>query len=152
MQTGVLEGEIDAYSTTGTVDIAGKELPYAPHHSFIAGLSKDFEFGLSLRVDYQYVSKVYTDYENIEYTLNGGYLGPIPAYYLINAGAAFTVNKHFSLTATGKNLLDNIYIGSRLHSYPTDPEANISSGIIPGPRRQINIGIRYIFLIFIYHE
>ena len=44
-----------------------------------------------------------------------------------------------------KNVTDEIYIGSRLHSNPGQQAANLSSGIIPGPRRQINFGINYIF-------
>ena len=46
---------------------------------------------------------------------------------------------------SAKNVSDEIYIGSRLHSNPGQKEANISSGILPGPRRQINLGIEYIF-------
>ena len=42
-------------------------------------------------------------------------------------------------------ITDNIYIGSRLHSNPGQKNANISSGIIPGARRQINLGINYTF-------
>ena len=44
-----------------------------------------------------------------------------------------------------KNITDMVYIGSRLHSNPGQKEANISSGIIPGPRRQINFGLEYSF-------
>ena len=47
--------------------------------------------------------------------------------------------------AQRKNITDEIYIGSRLHSNPGQKDANISSGIIPGPRRQINIGLEYSF-------
>ena len=43
------------------------------------------------------------------------------------------------------NLTDKEYIGSRLHSNPGQLSANMSSGIIPGPRRQINLGISYSF-------
>ena len=50
---------------------------------------------------------------------------------------------------SAKNVSDEIYIGSRLHSNPGQKEANISSGILPGPRRQINLGIEYIFKNFL---
>ena len=40
-------------------------------------------------------------------------------------------------------ITDKIYIGSRLHSNPSQTQADISSGIIPGPRRQINFTIKY---------
>ena len=44
-----------------------------------------------------------------------------------------------------KNLADKIYVGSMLHSSPYKHEANISSGIITGPRRQINLSMKYLF-------
>ena len=44
-----------------------------------------------------------------------------------------------------KNITDESYIGSRLHSNPGQKEAGLSSGIIIGPRRQINIGLEYNF-------
>jgi Fe(3+) dicitrate transport protein len=40
---------------------------------------------------------------------------------------------------------DNVYIGSRLHSNPSQPSANLSTGIIPGARRQVNLSIQYDF-------
>ena len=46
---------------------------------------------------------------------------------------------------SAKNLSDEIYVGSRLHSNPGQPQANLSSGILPGPRRQINVGVDYTF-------
>ena len=46
---------------------------------------------------------------------------------------------------SAKNVSDEIYIGSRLHSNPGQKEANISSGILPGPRRQVNLGMEYTF-------
>ena len=49
------------------------------------------------------------------------------------------------LFVSGKNITDEIYIGSRLHSNPGQKDANISSGILPGPRRQINLGVEYNF-------
>ena len=44
-----------------------------------------------------------------------------------------------------QNITDEIYVGSRLHSNPGQKQANISSGIIPGARRQINLGLEYNF-------
>ena len=46
---------------------------------------------------------------------------------------------------TVKNALDEIYIGSRLHSNPRQTAANQSSGILPGARRQVNVSLRYSF-------
>ena len=41
--------------------------------------------------------------------------------------------------------MDLKYIGSRLHSSPYQAEAGLSSGIIPGARRQINFSLEYLF-------
>jgi Fe(3+) dicitrate transport protein len=128
-----------------TVDIAGKRLPYAPRHSLLAGIEKSFDFGLTLRGEAQYVSKVYTDFENIEETGNRGDKGPIPAYTLFNASALYTIDDRWRVGVVAKNIADEIYIGSRLHSNPGQPEANLSSGIIPGARRQINLSVAYTF-------
>ncbi|MFN3403753.1 MAG: TonB-dependent receptor domain-containing protein [Cytophagaceae bacterium] len=136
----------------GEVNVKGNELPYAPRHSIVAGLSKDLG-KFSARVDVTYVSQVYTDYENIEFTRNRGDTGPVPAYSLFDASLLYRHNNNWVFFITGKNLLDNIYIGSRLHSDPYQSDgsnylflkANTSSGILPGARRQINVGIRYMF-------
>ena len=53
----------------------------------------------------------------------------------------YDISDKISLSIVGKNLEDKIYIGSRLHSSPFQPSANISSGIIPGARRQINLSL-----------
>ena len=55
------------------------------------------------------------------------------------------MNEKTRIFVSAKNLLDEIYIGSRLHSNPGQPQANLSSGILPGPRRQVNVGIDYAF-------
>lgn len=145
LYTEILSGEIYSALATGIVSINGNELPYAPHHSLTAGISKEFKFSLSFNFDMQYVSTVYTDFENINYTANRGDQGPIPTYTIYNASALYKLNKHWQFSFSGKNLADNIYIGSRLHSNPAQPEANISSGILPGNRRQLNVGIKYAF-------
>lgn len=145
LQTRIEEGEIRSAVIAGnaTVDISGKELPYAPHHTLTAGISKDFDFGLSLRADAHYVGRVYTDFENIEEIGRRGDKGPVPAYTIFNAGAAYRINDQWRISVTAKNLTDKIYIASRLHSNPGQPEANLSSGILPGARRQVNMTVGY---------
>jgi len=140
---GIDESESD-------VSIAGKELPYAPNHTLILGLEHNFENKFRSRIDFKYVSSAYTDFENFENTdSNSGYnlgiSGPIPEYAILNFSSSYYYNEKFKLSLTIKNLTDEIYIGSRLHSNPGQTAANMSSGIIPGPRRQINLGINYIF-------
>jgi len=143
--TEVVEGTMRSAVIAGNVavDLAGREMPYAPHHTLNVGLSKELPFGLAAHADMQYVSRAYTDFENIETTYNRGDTGPVPAYMLFNASASYRITPELSLSVAAKNLLDRVYIGSRLHSHPGMPEANQSSGIMPGGRRQINLTVRY---------
>ena len=88
---------------------------------------------------------MYTDFENIEKQDNLGIAGSIDAYSFVNISADYQINPAYRIFFSGKNITDQIYIGSRLHSNPGQPQANLSSGIIPGPRRQVNIGFEYSF-------
>ena len=128
---------------TGSAVLNGNELPYAPNISFTAGLSKHIGDKVSLNAEVQYVDRVYTDFENIEYITNRGDTGPVPAYFLLNATAGYELNRHWRMFITGKNLLDTIYIASRLNSEPSRPDQ--SFGLLPGARRQVNLGIVYQF-------
>jgi len=145
MNTNIQSGTIKSSQVLGDVDISGNDLPYAPPHALNVGVMKSFDFGLSLGIDVKFVDEVYTDFENIIVFENRGDQGSIPSYYLLNANVRYRLNKNWTFFANGKNLLDEIYIGSRLHSNPGQPEANLSSGILPGPRRQINLGLKYTF-------
>ena len=127
------------------VSINGKELPYSPDHTVTVGLEYNINSKVNLRGDLRYVSEVYTDFENIEETDNIGVSGPIPSYSILNISGSYQLGAQLKLFFSGKNIADEIYIGSRLHSNPGQKEANISSGIIPGPRRQVNLGLEYSF-------
>ena len=127
------------------VSINGKELPYSPNHTLTAGMEFKPISNFQLRMDLRYVSESYTDFENIEEYDEIGVSGPIPEYGILNVSGSYQLSKSLNLFFSGKNITDEIYIGSRLHSNPGQPQANISSGIIPGPRRQINIGLEYSF-------
>lgn len=145
LNTKIAEGEVqESALVNGPADISGNELPYAPNHTLILALVKHFNFGLDVRADMKYVSKSYADVENIDFTYNRGDTGPIPAYWVYNASIAYTWHK-WRFALMGKNLADQIYIGSRLHSSPTSPTASVSSGILPGPRRQVNLSVTYSF-------
>ena len=147
LHTEISQGEIksNVRGTIGsTVSISGKELPYAPAHTLTAGLSNQMK-NFSYRVDFRYVSEVFTDFENIEDEDKLGIQGEIPSYSFINLSADYRMNSKYRIFLSGKNVQDKIYIGSRLHSNPGQPQANISSGILPGPRRQINLGLEYNF-------
>ena len=148
LHTEVIEGEIISNvsgSVGSQVSIEGKELPYAPAHTFLAGIYKNFGEKASIRLDVKYVSEVYTDFENIKRTDNIGIQGPVPEYAILNLSTNYKFNEKTNLYLSGKNITDESYIGSRLHSNPGQKEAGLSSGIIIGPRRQINIGLEYNF-------
>ena len=148
LHTEVIDGEIIS-NVSGFVgqqrDISGKELPYAPPHTLIAGIYNNFGKKLSFRLDMKYVSKVYTDFENIEKTKNLGIQGSVPEYAVLNLSVNYNYSEQLKISLSGKNITDEIYIGSRLHSNPGQKEAGLSSGIIPGSRRQINLGVEYTF-------
>ena len=147
LKTEINEGIIKS-NVTGTVgsdvSIKGKELPYAPAHTLTAGFSKRGE-KLSYRLDFRYVDEVFTDFENIIKEDKLGIQGIIPSYNFMNISAEYKVSEDYRIFLTGKNITDVVYIGSRLHSNPGQPQANLSSGILPGPRRQINLGFEYKF-------
>ena len=141
MDSEVIEGSLSA--SLGKTDIAGNKLPYVPRNTLIIGAESAFSDKVALRFDCKYVSKVYTDFENIESTQNKGIQGTIDPYTIFNLSANYEINKKINLFLSGKNILDTVYIGSRLHSNPIKKEPSVSSGILPGPRRQINVGIEY---------
>ncbi len=147
LSTEVNEGDIISNVKSGgaIVSIKGKELPYSPSHTVTAGIELRPIKNMILRSDFRYVSKVYTDFENIEEMDKIGVTGPIPEYSIISVAGNYQISRELTIFFSGKNITDEIYIGSRLHSNPGQKDANISSGIIPGPRRQINIGLEYSF-------
>ena len=144
LRTEIKSGVVKSATRAGniSVDLRGNELPYAPEHTVTVGVSKQTGIGLLLRADLRFVDEVFTDFENIERTFNRGDTGPVPSYSLLNVSAKYKISSDWSLFMTGKNVLDEIYIGSRLHSNPGQPEAKLSSGILIGPRRQINVGVK----------
>ena len=103
------------------VSINGKELPYSPDHTLTVGLEYNSSPKINLRADLRYVSEVYTDFENIEKTDDIGVTGPIPSYNIFNISGSYKVSPQLKIFFSG------------------------SSGIIPGPRRQVNIGLEYLF-------
>jgi Fe(3+) dicitrate transport protein len=146
LQSAVVQGIITSAIDGAPEDISGNELPAAPTHTATVGLSKTFsEIGLTLTTDLRYTGRFYTDLENLEQTNNRGERGPVPAHTVIDAGATYEYSDALSVQLTAKNVTDNVYIGSRLHSNPGQPSANLSTGIIPGARRQVNLSIQYDF-------
>ena len=130
----------------GVGSIAGKELPYAPAHTMMLGLEHNFNNKFNSRIDFRSVSKSYTDFENFEEDVYGlGIAGPIPMHQVWNLSSTYKITSKFNVSLNIKNLFDELYIGSRLHSNPGKTAANQSSGIIIAPGRQINISFEYSF-------
>ena len=151
MKTRIKDGILEQYnfiSTGPPISINENKLPYCPTNILLIGLEKTLFNRLSMRFDYKYVDKVFTDFHNLDetYISNLGIRGPVPSYQIINASMNYNLTNKINITINAKNLTDEIYIGSRLHSNPAQNAANMSSGIIPGPRRQINFGINYMIL------
>ena len=144
LQTQIVDGIVKSATIAGNVDVElnGNELPYAPRHTFTVGLTKRIGNGLRLRADMRFVDEVFTDFENLQQTFNRGDTGPIPSYTIVNASIDYKISQQWQVFLTAKNIFDHVYIGSRLHSNAGQPEANLSSGILIGPRRQILFGIK----------
>ena len=123
-------------------------------NTLMVGIEQRFWSQFTARLDFKYVDKVYTDFHNIDTdnyydgfgsSIGFGKLGIdgiVPAYHIFNMSARYNPTENIGISLTIKNLTDEIYIGSLLHSNPGQRQANMSSGIIPGPRRQINLGIK----------
>ena len=144
LQTQIVDGIVKSATIAGNVDVElnGNELPYAPRHTFTVGLAKRIGDVLRLRADVRFVDEVFTDFENLQQTFNRGDTGPIPSYTIVNASIDYKITQQWQIFLTAKNIFDHVYIGSRLHSNAGQPEANLSSGILIGPRRQILFGIK----------
>ena len=151
LQSTVVEGIVPAALGTGLTDISGNELPAAPNHTATVRLSKTLDgLGLSVYGGMRYRGAFFTDLENLPVNQPGappshGERGPVSSVTLFNAGATYDVTDALRVQVTVKNLLDEVYVGSRLHSNPRQPDANLSTGIMPGPRRQANLSITYNF-------
>ncbi len=150
LQTEVVEGVVpDWLNTKKEVDISGNELAAAPNHTATVELSKTFsDLGLTLRGSLRHRGEFYTGLQNLEFTTNRGDTGPVPSHTVLDAGVTYQYSDDLQFNLTAKNVTDNVYIGSRLHSNPRDRRASSnggSTGILPGPRRQINLSIQYNF-------
>lgn len=145
MKTEIQDGIIASSFSPGDVDISGNELTYAPRHDLNVSMSKEYDNGLSWEVSAKYMSAVFTDFENTLAWANRGDQGLVPSYTLYNFNSSYKLNNHWKFNLSVKNLTDVRYIGSRLHSNPGQPQANLSSGILPGAPRRILLGVKYLF-------
>ncbi|MDZ4727836.1 MAG: TonB-dependent receptor [Leptospira sp.] len=134
------------------IDTNGNWLPYVSKDVMTIALGAIMKTGFYVRAEWQHFSKQYHDLQNtrgvywydtassdsnIKSLLDynsirsdaDGTNGVIPAYELVHASIGYKREK-WSVFLTGKNLLDQKYISTRL------PE-----GIQPGLFRQVNFGV-----------
>lgn len=127
----------------GKDGIQNNSAPYIPkallNIGFIYGY-KGFTVGSSIN----WVDKQYVDYINLNNETAEGAMGVIPAYKSIDANVSYSFTnyqtkwlKGLTLFVAGKNITNEVYLGSRLH--------RVSSGMMPAGFRQINGGIRWNF-------
>ena len=84
------------------ISINGKKLPYSPDHTLNIGFELKPISSFFFRADIKYVSKVYTDFQNLENEddrvgYNLGISGPIPAYSLINLSSSYQFSQKMKL-------------------------------------------------------
>jgi Fe(3+) dicitrate transport protein len=105
-----------------------KKVELAPNIIWKTGLTyKTGKFGATLQ--YSYTAEQFNDATNVGKIKNGnGVNGLIPAYYVMDFSAEYTINKYFAVFATINNLSDNRYYTRRADSYP-------GPGIIPSDAR-----------------
>ncbi len=162
LHTVIKEGEISIVDInqssvdngeTKVIDLKGNQLSYAPTHTLFFGVQK--EIGkMTTNVTLQYVSSSFSDLENYtqedldnyaSYFTGRGDAGPIPSYTLLNASFFYRHSNSWEFGINAKNLLDRVYLASRLHSSPSKTSAGQSSGLIVGPRRQVNLSLTHKF-------
>jgi Fe(3+) dicitrate transport protein len=100
------------YNSSGTQNVSGNRLTYAPEHLVNLGASYDTKnWGTGL--GFSHVSEQFSDVENTVEGSANGLSGIIPSYNLWDVNAWYIVNKNAQLNLAIKNLTDEKYIASR---------------------------------------
>lgn len=118
-----------------TTRVTGNRLPYAPEHLFNGSIGYSNASGFDGFVEAVYASSQFGEDLNLQAPINAsGQTGPIPSYTIWNATANYNVEKlHTTFFVTAKNMFDRLYIADR------------ARGIIPGPPRLIQAGVKFNF-------
>lgn len=128
---GVRFSNIPGFATT---HVDGNRLPYAPSHLVNANIGYSHPVGIDALVEAVRVSEQFSDDLNTFLGSADGQRGAIPAYTVWNLAFSYkaeTMPTTFFVTV--KNLFDETYIADR------------SRGLIPGPSRLIQAGVKYRF-------
>lgn len=118
-----------------TTSVSGNRLPYAPRELLNASLGYAHTSGLDTFVEGVFVGSQFADDLNRIDPINAnGQTGLIPSFTVWNATANYRVERlRTTFFVTAKNLFDRLYISDR------------ARGILPGPGRSIQTGIKFNF-------
>ena len=118
-----------------TTRVTGNRLPYAPEHLFNGSIGYSNVSGFDAFIEAVYAGSQFAEDLNLLAPITAnGQTGLIPSYIIWNATANYNVEKiHTTFFVTSKNLFDRLYIADR------------ARGIIPGPPRLIQAGIKFNF-------
>jgi len=115
----------------GAVSVTGNRLPYAPEHLLSWTVGYQNLSGLDLQAELVHVSDQYGDDLNSATPSADGQRGLLPAYTIWNVVASYAVPRWRSaLFVAIKNAGDTIYVADR------------SRGLLPGPPRLVQAGLR----------
>ncbi|MCS6947333.1 MAG: TonB-dependent receptor [Steroidobacteraceae bacterium] len=120
-------------SIAPTVSVTGNRLPYAPKALGTLAIGVETPAGFSAELEAIYSGSVFTDDLNTVAITANGQRGRIGGYAVFNLTVAKTVGANVTLYGSAKNLTDKLYI------------ADLTRGLIPGPPRQVQVGIDYRF-------
>lgn len=121
-----------SFTSSAGTGAVGNRLPYAPENTLTLTLGYRAPANWNSRLEYVYVGKQFTDFDNTVAPDSNGQSGQIDAYGIWNASFNYTVDKA-TLFIAGKNLADSTYIVDR------------TRGIQVGMPRTIQAGIKYAF-------
>ena len=120
---------------TPTRSVTGNRLPYAPENLLTASAGYAHTSGLDAFIEGVYVGSQFADDLNsINPISASGQTGLIPSYTIWNATVNYNVEKwRTTFFVTTKNMFDRLYIADR------------ARGILPGPQRGIQAGMKFRF-------
>lgn len=96
------------------INIKGNRTPYSPEILISGSLFFKTSFGLSANVTGTYIGDQFTDELNTVAPSNNGQTGQLEAYYTINGGIQYFLEKlNTTFSVSVKNMTDNRYITSR---------------------------------------
>lgn len=107
---------------------AGKRLPYAPENLMTLTLGYRAPAHWNGRLEYVYVGKQYSDFENSVAGSTAGQAGQIDAYGIWNAVVNYTVGKATFFVA-GKNLANETYIVDRTRGIQVGMPRTVQAGM-----------------------